>query len=176
MLSLLGISLVLLINFDGFKQKLEVTQPGLYKVSQFSDGDTINVLMNGQSETVRMIGVDTPETHHPDRPLECYGQEATNFTKEIIGSQEVRLEADPENSNRDRYGRLLRYVYLPDGSSVSARLIDSGFGFAYTFFPFEKSTEFEALEAKAKSAKRGLWAACEVIIESNGSSHTAPAS
>src|SRR5438105_3732321 len=95
-------------------QKVQQNQPGLYSVNHFVDGDTIAVNMNGAVETIRLIGVDTPETHRPNTPVQCYGVIAAAYTKQLIGSSRVRLQADPLDTNRDRYGRLLRYVYLPD--------------------------------------------------------------
>src|SRR5687768_7330504 len=88
-------------------------QAGYYNVSQFDDGDTIIVDMNGTPEKVRFIGVDTPETKDPRKPVQCFGKAASAFTKNLIGNNPVKLEADPTNTNRDRYNRLLRYVYLP---------------------------------------------------------------
>src|SRR3989344_5702840 len=172
---LLGIGIFLAIRLSHLDLKLEKSGPGLYRVVRFDDGDTITVDMNGTTETVRFIGVDTPETQHPDRPVECYGREAASYTKQLIGNQKVRLQADPLNTNRDRYGRLLRYVYLPDNTLLEQKLITEGYGFAYTFFPFSKLAEFSAYEQQAKSANKGLWSACQVNIESNGSEHTNPA-
>jgi endonuclease YncB( thermonuclease family) len=154
------------------KNKLSQTQPGLYPIAKFIDGDTVTVDMNGTVETIRMIGVDTPETHRPNTPVQCYGPEAADFTKMLIGSQKVRLKADPLDTNRDRYGRLLRYVYLPDGRMVETELISKGYGFAYTSFPFEKSAEFTKLENQAKAGKTGLWEACQVKVEDNGREQT----
>src|SRR5580765_5510857 len=147
--------------------KLEQGQPGLYSIANFIDGDTIAVNMNGSVETIRMIGVDTPETHRPNTPVQCYGPDAANFTKNLIGQSNVRLQADPLDTNRDRYGRLLRYVFLPDERMVEAELINNGYGFAYTQFPFSKSDEFKTAEANAKAAGKGLWSACQVTVESN---------
>ena len=130
--------------------------------------------MNGKVETIRMIGVDTPETHKPNTPVQCYGPEASDYTKRLIGNQKVRLQADPLDTNRDRYGRLLRYVYLPDNTLVEQKLITEGYGFAYTFFPFEKATEFKAYEQQAKTAGKGLWTACQVTVSSDGGEHTNP--
>ncbi|HVX58163.1 MAG TPA: thermonuclease family protein, partial [Candidatus Saccharimonadales bacterium] len=97
----------------------EIYQPGLYAVTKYVDGDTIDVNMNGVTETIRFIGVDTPETHKPNTPVQCYGVLAAANTKEIISKYgRVRLQADPLDTNRDRYGRVLRYVYLPDGTLV----------------------------------------------------------
>lgn len=136
--------------------------PGFYRITAFHDGDTITVDMNGTPEKVRFIGVDTPETHKPNAPVQCYGPEASAFTKQFVGTQNVRLEADPKDDNRDRYGRLLRYVYTPDGTLLSQKLIAEGYGFAYTSFPFTKKNDFVEAQIAAQNAKKGLWAACEV--------------
>jgi endonuclease YncB( thermonuclease family) len=176
MVSLLVIGLTLIGQQLGwFDQPVEQLNPGLYKVTSFSDGDTIAVNMNGVRETVRMIGVDTPETHHPDLPVQCYGPAAAAYTKNLIGNQEVRLEADPTNQNRDRYKRLLRYVYLPDGRLVQAEIIKNGYGFAYTLFPFTKKENFIKLEEQAKTNLKGLWTNC-TITEKNNHKQTNPAS
>src|SRR6476661_3307680 len=98
-------------------QTAMVNQPGLYTVSHFVDGDTIAVNMNGKTEKVRFIGIDTPETHKPNTPVQCYGPAAAAFTKNTIGSQRVRLVSDSLSTDRDRYDRLLRYVYLADGTN-----------------------------------------------------------
>ena len=148
--------------------------PGYYRVVTFSDGDTISVDMNGTEEKIRMIGVDTPETHHPSKPVQCFGRAASAFTKEFIGTKPVRLEADPLNDNRDRYGRLLRYVYTPDGKMVNRELIAQGYGFAYTSFPLEKSDEFQKLEDNAREKNLGLWGGCKIITNQYGSEESSP--
>lgn len=147
--------------FDWLSQQVESGQPGLYRVVKFDDGDTIQVDMNGKTETIRFIGVDTPETHDPRKPVQCYGPEASAYTKRIIGNQRVRLGSDPLSSNRDRYDRLLRYVYLPDGTLLNEQLIKSGYGFAYTYFPFTKSALFIKDEAIAQTSNIGVWKFCE---------------
>ncbi len=93
------------------------------KVVKIVDGDTIKVKIGGSTETVRLIGVDTPETVHPNRPVEYFGKEASAFTKRMANGKSVRLEDDPECTNRDKYGRLLRYVYLPDGTMLNGLII-----------------------------------------------------
>jgi len=138
----------------------EVTAPGFYKVTTVYDGDTIQVNMNGTLEKVRFIGVDTPETHKPNTPVQCFGPQASDYTKRLLTGAVVRLKADPTNDNRDRYGRLLRYVYTDKDVLVDQSLIQQGFGFAYLSFPFEKSAEFAASQEQAQSAKLGLWAQC----------------
>jgi endonuclease YncB( thermonuclease family) len=154
--------------FDQPVQKIEQQNPGLYSVTHFSDGDTFSVDMNGKKETVRLIGVDTPETHDPDVPVQCYGPAASAYTKNLIGSQKVRLEADPTNQNRDRYNRLLRYVYLPDGRLIQEEIIKNGYGFAYTLFPFTKKNDFIKLQDQAKAAGKGLWGNCSPFQEESG--------
>lgn len=124
------------------------------------DGDTIKVSLGGGVETVRLIGVDTPETVHPSKPVEFFGKEASTFTQGQALGKFVRLERDLGSANRDRYQRLLRYVYvLPDGVLINAEIIRQGYGHAYTVFPFSKMEEFRALEREAREASRGLWGA-----------------
>lgn len=170
-LLIVGLAL-LAANLAKINIKLPASQPGLYTVSHFVDGDTIDVNMNGKIETVRFIGVDTPETHKPNAPVQCYGEAAAAYTKQLIGANKVRLQADPLDTNRDRYGRLLRYIYLPDDTLVERKIISEGYGFAYTQFPFEKSAEFTAEEQTAKAGGKGLWSACQVTVESNGREQT----
>lgn len=141
-------------------QIAEQDQPGLYRVSRFVDGDTIAVDMNGRTEKVRFIGVDTPETHKPNTPVQCYGPQAAAFTKRVIGHQRVRLQSDPLSTNRDRYNRLLRYVYLKDGTNLDETIIRQGYGFYYPYFPFSKSKLFDQAEQAAITARRGLWGHC----------------
>ena len=144
-------------TFSSFQ---EVAPAGTYKVTGFSDGDTIQVDMNGKEETIRFIGVDTPETHDPRKAVQCFGKAAASYTKNLIGNSLVRLEADPLSTNRDRYNRLLRYVYILDGRLVQAEIIKNGYGFAYTSFPFTKSVEFKQYETEARTNERGLWKDC----------------
>jgi micrococcal nuclease len=137
-------------------------QPGQYSVVRFSDGDTIAVDMGGKEEVIRFIGVDTPETHDPRKAVQCYGPAASAFTKNIItaGGKKVRLAADARSSNRDRYDRLLRYVYLPDGTLLNQKLIRDGYGFYYPYFEFTKSGDFAAAQATAQQENKGIWANC----------------
>lgn len=158
-------------------EKVETTvenvTPGRYSVISFDDGDTIVVDMQGRKEQIRFIGVDTPETKDPRKPVQCYGKEASSFTKQIIGEQPVRLEADPESTNRDRYDRLLRYVYLPNGTLLNQLLVSEGFGFAITGFPFTKMDEFVAAQNTAQLQKKGLWGQCQ-LETIKGIQRTAP--
>lgn len=140
--------------------ELPAITPGYYKVTEVVDGDTIEVDMNGTPEKIRLIGVDTPETKKPNAAVQCYGPEASDFTKKALTGKSVRLEADPLDDNRDRYGRLLRYVYLQDGSLLEETLIKQGLGFAYTSFPFQKKIQFAQLQDEAQKNKVGLWGTC----------------
>lgn len=149
-------------------QHAATSQPGLYTIHHFVDGDTIAVDMDGKTETVRMIGIDTPETHKPNTPVQCYGPAAAAYTKNLIGNQKVRLEADEKSTNRDRYNRLLRYVFLPDGRLVQEQLIQNGYAFAYTDFPFTKKDTFINLQEQAKTAAKGLWGNCAPYQQKNG--------
>lgn len=144
------------------------TLSNVYKVTAVFDGDTIEVTMNGQPEKVRFIGVDTPETRDPRKVVQCFGKAASDFTKQKLAGKTVRLELDPLSSNRDRYNRLLRYVYI-DNSLINADIIEQGYGFSYTSFPFTKTEQFKQLERKAREQNRGLWSQCAPIENNFGS-------
>ena len=132
---------------------LEAAQT-LPTVTRVIDGDTVVVEGIG---TVRLIGVDTPETVDPRRPVQYFGKEASDFTKQLATGKRVRLEFDQDRM--DRYGRTLAYVYLqPDNLLLNAEIIRQGYGFAYTQFPFRMMGQFRALEREAREAGRGLWA------------------
>ncbi len=150
------------------QQTNNVISAGFYKVVKFEDGDTITVDMAGNKETIRMIGVDTPEVKDPRKPVQCFGKNASNFTKMLIGDNPVKLEADPINTNRDRYNRLLRYVYLPSGELVNAEIIKQGYGFAYTSFPFTKVDEFKNYQDQARNQNKGLWSSCQPVTNQYG--------
>jgi len=145
-------------------------QPGLYTIAHFVDGDTVAVNMNGITETVRFIGIDTPETHKPNTPVQCYGPAAAAYTQNRIKAtgSKVRLVADSLDTNRDRYNRLLRYVYLTDGANLDQELVAKGYAFAYVSFPFTKSDAFSAAQTNAREQKLGLWGNCNPYQESNG--------
>ena len=122
------------------------------------DGDTI-VLDGG--ERVRLIGVDTPELHHPAKPVQYFAHEAKARTVTLAQGRRVGLEYD--HQRRDRYGRTLAYVFLPDGTLLNLRLIAEGYGFAYTKYPFRSDymVRFRAAEREARARSNGLWAGRE---------------
>jgi micrococcal nuclease len=122
------------------------------------DGDTILVDLGGRQERVRYIGVDTPETVAQDRPVGCFGPEASEKNKSLVEGKSVELERDV--SDRDRFDRLLRYVYV-DGVMINAELLRQGYGTSVTFPPdVRENSRFRALEREARQARRGLWSAC----------------
>ena len=136
---------------------------GAQLVERVVDGDTIVVRGVGR---VRLIGVDTPETVSPGRPVEFYGREASAFTKRLLDGRRVRLEYDRERT--DRYGRTLAYVHLADGTFANAEIIRRGYGHAYTRFPFRHLDRFRRLEREARAAGRGLWDPAAVASRSRG--------
>jgi len=134
--------------------------PGRAAVVRVVDGDTIVVQVDDSEETVRFIGVNTPETKHPEKPVECYGEEASAFTESLlpVGSS-VRLELDVQE--RDKYGRLLAYVWL-DGTMVNEVLLSEGYAQVMTIPPNVRYAErFLEAEREARAEGRGLWGACQ---------------
>jgi len=164
---LVFVFILLLLNYFGIGQ-----DQTMHQVLKVSDGDTILVDMFGKTETIRFIGVDTPETHHPSKPIQCYGPEASDFMTEKLTGEYVRLEVDPLSGNRDRYDRLLRFVYTQDGELLNKTLVEDGYGFAVTGFNHTKMPQFVAAETNAKAQKRGLWGSCTIDNSGNYPSTT----
>ncbi|MET0604417.1 MAG: thermonuclease family protein [Baekduia sp.] len=131
------------------------------RVLRVVDGDTILVAVGGRQERVRYIGVDTPETVKPHTPVQCFGKRASAANRRLVDGREVRLVADAEA--RDRYGRLLAYVYRAgDGLFVNEALVRGGYATTLTIAPNVRFTDrFAALARQARDAGRGLWSACE---------------
>jgi len=125
------------------------------------DGDTVEVKIDDKKEKVRLIGIDTPETVDPNRPVGCYGKEASDFTKSLLAKNtSVTLVIDVEP--RDKYGRLLAYVYrTQDNLFVNAELARLGYANVLTIPPnVAHSDEFVRFVDDARTAKLGLWATC----------------
>lgn len=130
------------------------------QVIRVVDGDTIIVAANHKPETVRLIGINTPETVKPNSPIECYGPEASKHTKELLTDKIVRLESDPTQDNKDKYSRLLRYVFL-ENTNINEELIKDGYAREYTYkIPYQYQKAFRADQKTAKKNKLGLWGAC----------------
>ncbi len=139
-------------------------------VERVVDGDTIVVRGIG---TVRLIGIDTPETVDPRKPVEYFGQEASIFLKRLVEGQTVRLEYDQQRT--DRYNRTLAYVYLADGTFVNAEIVRQGYGHAYTAFPFKYLEQFRTLQREAMNNNRGLWAPRSTSPAASAPTAAAPA-
>jgi micrococcal nuclease len=130
------------------------------RVVKVVDGDTIHVQLGSAREKVRYIGVDTPETKDPRRPVQCFGQRASDFNERLVGGELVRLVRDVEE--RDRYGRLLAYVYRArDGLFVNAELARLGYAQPLSIAPDVRFADrFATLAREAREHGLGLWAAC----------------
>lgn len=131
------------------------------EVVRVVDGDTIHVLLgDGTKEKVRYIGIDTPESVKPDTPVECFAREASARNAELVEGERVELRTDVEE--RDRYGRLLAYVYRArDDLFVNAALVRDGYATQLTIPPnVAYADEFRRLAREAREAGRGLWSAC----------------
>lgn len=136
----------------------------MYVVSRVVDGDTIEVTKNGVKEKVRLIGVNTPETVDPRKKVECFGKEASAYTKEILTGKQVKLVTDDTQTKYDKYGRLLAYMYRDDGLFVNVDLIAKGYAYEYTYHvPYLFQKEFKTVQASAEASQKGLWKAgiCE---------------
>lgn len=128
---------------------------GEFKVSRVIDGDTIEI---EGGERVRYIGIDTPETVDPRKPVQCFGIEASNKNKELAEGKTLRLEKD--TTDRDKYKRLLRYVYAGD-TFINLELVKQGFAYSYSYPPDIKyQNQIVAAQQEAEKSKNGLWNAC----------------
>ena len=121
--------------------KLDTSQSGYYDVVSIADGDTITVNM---------------------APSECYADQAKEFVASGIDNKRVKLVADDKGSNRDKYGRLLRYVYTHDDRNLDELLVSEGYGFAVDGFAYSRKAEFLNLMEQAKQSRKGLWAVCGI--------------
>jgi micrococcal nuclease len=138
------------------------------------DGDTIHVRLGARLEKVRYIGVNTPEVHHPRKGEEPGGREATAVNRSLVGGQRVRLETDVQA--RDRYGRLLAYVWVGD-TMVNAELVRRGYAQVMTVPPNVRHQElFLALQREAREADRGLWRRAGATAPASTRALGAPAS
>lgn len=158
------------VSSDASKAAAALTGPGPVEANativRAVDGDTVHVLLSDASgadarETVRLIGIDTPETHRPGTPIQCFGPEASRFTAALLApGTPIRLERDVEA--RDRYGRLLAYIFrASDGVFVNLALARNGFAHAYTFPPNVAHTdEFVEAAGLARDEGLGLWSGC----------------
>lgn len=136
-----------------------------YVVTRVVDGDTIVVRGPQGEDRVRLLGVDTPETVHPQQPVECFGKEASAYTTNTLTGINVLLETDPSQGIRDQHDRLLAYVFIQDtGILFNQQLIEDGYAYEYTYdTPYKYQRDFKQAEWNAKTQEQGLWASgiCE---------------
>ncbi len=132
-----------------------------YKVKDVIDGDTLVVKVDQKLVTIRMLGVDTPETVDPRKPTQCFGLQASDKTKEMLLGYFVAIETDKSQPILDKYGRVLAYIYRNDGLFMNEYLIKEGYAREYTYGKaYQKKKEFEKIEKEASEAKKGLWGFC----------------
>ena len=130
-----------------------------WQVEHVVDGDTIVVTRAGVEERVRLLGVDTPETVHPNKPVEAFGKQASEHLHALLDGATVRLEHPDGSDTRDHFDRLVAYVYRqPDDLLINLEIVRDGYGHALTEFPFDGLDQFIAAEQEAREARRGLWA------------------
>lgn len=129
-----------------------------FQVVDVVDGDTIKISLSGSQKTLRLIGIDTPETVDPRKTVQCFGKEASNKAKELLSGKRVRIESDPTQGDLDKYGRTLAYVYREDGLFFNKYMIEQGYAHEYTYdLPYKYQTDFKAAEGYARENQLGLW-------------------
>ena len=164
-LFVIGIFLILLSLSKNLQTNIKSTQSvklssGLESqalITKIVDGDTVDVEIDGKKDVVRLIGINAPETG------ECFGRESANKARAILNSKVVVLEADPSQDDRDKYNRILRYIFLSDKSNFGELMINNGFAKEYTYFnsPYKYQSFFKNAEKEARGNNRGLWEACK---------------
>jgi len=125
------------------------------QVSEVIDGDTFAFFCDNKREKVRIIGIDSPETVHPSKPVECFGKEAGAKLKQLIGDKYVTLVKNPAE-NRDVYGRLLRYVHYL-GRDIGKQMIKEGYAHSYKKYPHPRLDDYNSDEKEAREKRTGLW-------------------
>ena len=131
------------------------------EITHIFDGDTVKVITNkNQKYIVRLLGINTPEIKGPYRDVECFGKEASLYTKQNLSGKKVKIETDPTQSRYDKYGRLLAYVFLPNGQLFNKQIIKDGYAYEFTYkgrvYKYQK--EFKFAQEYARKHKLGLWA------------------
>lgn len=141
------------------KDKTASSNSSLYEVVEVVDGDTIKVDIDGIKTTLRLIGMDTPETLDPRKVVQCFGQEASAKAKELLLGKKIKLEDDGVKEELDKYARPLKYVWLEDGTFYNDKMIREGYAHEYTYNkPYKYQTQFKEAQKEASNNLRGLWA------------------
>ncbi|MCG2686669.1 thermonuclease family protein [Candidatus Parcubacteria bacterium] len=129
-----------------------------YLVTNVVDGDTFDVSINGVTERIRLIGMDTPELKDPRKPVQCFAAEASKKATDLLLNKKVKLITDPTQDDIDKYNRLLRYAYREDGLFFNKWMIENGYAFEYTYvIPYQYQQEFKDAELYARNNLLGLW-------------------
>jgi len=131
--------------------------PQSAQVVAVHDGDTITVRLDGHTEKIRLVGIDSPELQDERSAYRDAGYAARNYARMRLGGELVTLEIEPDQPDRDRYGRLLRYVVMDDGTNINEELVRKGYARVYDKFKFTLKPRFKASEAEAKREKLGVW-------------------
>ncbi len=143
---------------SSLESTLSTASAEAFLVTRVVDGDTLKVASDETELTVRLIGINTPETKDPRKPVECFGEAASKKMQNLVENKTVLLSQDSSQSERDRYNRLLRYVALPSGEDVGEILIREGYAQEYTYnSPYAKQDLYQAAEISAQNEQRGLW-------------------
>ena len=158
------------VQYHSWASTVPIDPNKQYPVSQVVDGDTVKAIIDGHNITIRLLGINAPETVKPNWPVECYGPEASAEMKSLLTGKNVLLALNPDYERIDKYGRLLAYVRLEDASIANSEmfvneyLVKEGYAREYTFNeknPYQYQKQFQADEAAAKAAGKGLWGKCE---------------
>ncbi|MCS6956595.1 MAG: thermonuclease family protein [Patescibacteria group bacterium] len=137
----------------------QIQNQTFYSVAKVVDGDTIEIEIDGKIQRIRIIGINTPEVVDPRKPVECFGKEASEKAKELLSGKKIRLEKDPTQGDIDKYARLLRYVFLEDGTDFGLTMIKEGYAYEYTYnIPYKYQQQYKQAQKEAEKNKKGLWA------------------
>ncbi len=146
------------------EEQLEKAKEATYEIIAVVDGDTVKIMYEDEIKTVRLIGIDTPETAHPNKEVECFGQEAADKMRELVEGKQVRISFDDSQDRIDKYARLLLYLWVED-TFINSEMIKQGYAYEYTYkLPYKYKEEFKTAQSKAEESKLGLWGdacACE---------------
>jgi endonuclease YncB( thermonuclease family) len=150
------LSLLAALALHGAQAQSATTPASVVRVV---DGDTVDVQFDdGTNDRLRLIGIDAPEVVDPRKPVRCFGREASMHAYELLDGQTVSIEKDPSQGERDLYGRLLAYVWLPDGRNLGEVMIADGFAHEYTYdLPYAYRDSFKAAQDSAITNQVGLW-------------------
>mgnify|MGYP001378696644 FL=1 len=174
--SVFTIGVIVLLAYFGWKyivpklNEREQRERKEYTITKVFDGDTFEAEANGKKEKVRMLGIDTPEKFDSDKltrdiertkrdseTIKKLGELSSQFTRKLLEGKKVLLEADKSQDDKDKYGRLLRYVYLEDGTFVNKKIVAEGYAVVFRKFSVSKEKELIEAETDARTGKKGLW-------------------